>query len=179
MNASLPPETFTIDVGAWHGSQPIGEGWSIVIIEESDPVASVTDEDQEWLGRLEWSRTSDHDYTYTARPRKMNGAARIILDEGRNGALWWQPPADILASPDALRTMQAWILERWRYGYTLLGARFEHDDGTETPTVWIGGVDEPDDGLARELLGESRAEYVGQVAKRLGTVPAILEGVAA
>lgn len=53
----------------------------------------------------------------SARPDGFNGAARKI--DTRDGFVWWQPPADVLNSPETVETLrklvQGWYHEDWYY----------------------------------------------------------------
>ena len=103
------------------------------------------------------------------RPAECDGAARKIWTS-RSYWMWWQPPADVVKMPDALRSLATTVRELWETGFALVAVtvdetitdRLGHEHTVCTGSASLGAVEGADDagyladivvGLLDELEG--------------------------
>jgi len=114
----------TADYQHWSDALELPGGYTVRAKIEPDCDSNLEDSG-DWYGRIEWDRTPRYN-TQPQRPASMNGAARKI--QTRDGATWWQPPADVVKDADSLAKLEARVRgyfgEQWSYVGVVLEVRY-------------------------------------------------------
>ena len=119
-------------------------------------------------GRVEYVDDRPRHYVgqYPARPDGFDGNAEKI--HVRDGAYWWQPPADIVRGTDVFTRQRRLVRDLLDYGFSSVG--LELLKGTDaygrpivTNAAWLGGVEPNAD-------ADYLAEVVRDLASELGLI---------
>lgn len=143
------------------------------LIIEPDPDYDVIHEDPACIGRLAYIERYRWSGQDEPRPDGFDGRARKITYGNNDGAVWWQPPADV-TDPDDLESIRSWLWDRLTYGYAQVGLELRdiETDAAGQHYVhaqqWIGGVDEFYPGLVEEMAGELWHDVTTNLGAEIG-----------
>lgn len=116
------------------------DGRMLRLIQEPDPFTDINDY-ADCYGIVEWIPKGRHQ---NERPTGFNGAAYKIWAGG--DPYWWQPPADIIGSDEAVKAARGAVCDLIEYGTTRITLELcEGNDAYGRPIVRqfavIGGVE--------------------------------------
>jgi len=102
-----------LDFDRWSEWLPAGKKGVQARVKLAPDYDSRLEDSGDWFGTIHFEGR----HSSRQRPSGCNGAARKITT--RDGYLWWQPPADVLANPEALASLEKRVRgyygEQWDY----------------------------------------------------------------
>jgi len=153
------------DVESWSKPLELNGGYSVraKLLPDYD---HNLDGDGDWYGALYHTQRSSNTGR-DERPAKCNGAARKITT--RDGPIWWQPPADLLADAVNLAKLEtrirAYFHDEWSYVGVVLemrGPACERCGERKTYNASLWGIEADAGDYFAEVLTDLASEAATQ-----------------